>query len=68
MSRFNGFLRWASSILVVCALAFTLGGCEGSDGTAGAAGAAGPAGPITAVPVTVIRPNTTNSRMPVLSH
>jgi len=46
MSRFNGFLRWASSILVVCALAFTLGGCEGSDGTAGAAGAAGPAGPI----------------------
>ena len=51
MSRFNGFLRWASSILIISALAFTLGGCEGSDGAAGAAGAAGapgadgPAGP-----------------------
>jgi len=44
MSRFNGFLRWASSILIVGALAFTLGGCEGSDGAAGAAGAAGAPG------------------------
>ncbi len=44
MSRFNGFLRWASSILIVGALAFTLGGCEGSDGAAGAAGAPGATG------------------------
>jgi len=48
MNRFDGFLRWAWSILIVCTLAFALGGCEGDDGkdgAAGAAGAAGPAGP-----------------------
>lgn len=44
MSRFNGFLRWALSIIIVCTLAFALGGCEGSDGAAGAAGAAGAPG------------------------
>ena len=45
MKRFNGFSRWALSILVVCALGFSLGGCEVSDGSAGAAGPAGTAGP-----------------------
>ena len=45
MNRFDGLLRWTWSILVVCALAFALGGCDGDDGAAGAAGAAGPAGP-----------------------
>lgn len=46
MSRFNGFLRWAWCILVVCTMAFALGGCDGDDGAAGAAGAAGAIGPI----------------------
>ena len=46
MSRFDGFLRWAGSILIVCTMAFALGGCEGDDGAAGAAGATGPIGPI----------------------
>ena len=44
MNRFDGFLRWAWSILVACTLAFTLGGCDGDDGAAGAAGPAGPTG------------------------
>ena len=43
MKRFDGLLRWALSILVVCTLA--LAGCSGDDGRDGAAGAAGPAGP-----------------------
>jgi OmcA/MtrC family decaheme c-type cytochrome len=46
MSRFNGSLRWAWSILVVCTMAFALGGCDGDDGAAGAAGSGGPPGPI----------------------
>jgi OmcA/MtrC family decaheme c-type cytochrome len=46
MSRFDGFLRWAGTILAVSTLALALGGCEGSDGSAGAAGAAGPPGPV----------------------
>jgi len=41
MSRFDGVLRWAWSILVVCTMAFALGGCEGSDGATGPAGATG---------------------------
>ncbi len=51
MNRFDLFKRWAWSILVVSALAFSLGGCsgddgrDGADGTDGAAGPAGPAGP-----------------------
>jgi len=45
MNRFEGFLRWASSVLVACALAFTLAGCDGDDGAAGAAGPAGATGP-----------------------
>ena len=36
MNRFDGILRWAWSILVVCTLAFALGGCDGDDGAAGA--------------------------------
>ena len=43
MNRFDGLLRWALSILVVCTLAFA--GCSGDDGRDGAAGTAGPAGP-----------------------
>ena len=56
MNRFDGFSRWALSILLVCTLGFALGGCEGSDGAAGAAGATGstgdtgPAGPPGPVP------------------
>ena len=45
MNRFDGFSRWALSILLVCTLGFALGGCEGSDGAAGTAGPAGAAGP-----------------------
>ncbi len=45
MNRFDGFSRWALSVLVVCALGFSLGGCEGDDGSAGAAGATGSTGP-----------------------
>jgi len=44
MNRFDGLLRWGWSVLVVCTLAFALGGCEGDDGTDGATGAVGPAG------------------------
>ena len=45
MNRFDGFLRWAWSILVVFALAFALGACSGDDGKDGADGAPGPEGP-----------------------
>ena len=45
MNRFNGFLRWAWSILLVSAMAFALGGCDGATGPAGVAGPAGPEGP-----------------------
>ena len=41
MNRLDGLLRWALSILIVCTLAFALGGCEGDDGTDGARGADG---------------------------
>ena len=41
MNRFDGFLRWTWSILVVCTLAFAMSGCEGDDGRDGAAGTAG---------------------------
>jgi OmcA/MtrC family decaheme c-type cytochrome len=44
MNRFDGFLRWAWSILVVFTLAFALAGCDGDDGNDGATGPAGPAG------------------------
>jgi len=41
MNRFDGFLRWAWSILIVCALAFALSGCEGDDGKDGVDGTDG---------------------------
>jgi len=44
MNRFDGFLRWAWSILVVSTLAFALGGCDGDDGAAGATGPMGATG------------------------
>ncbi len=44
MNQFLKLFRWAWSALVVCALAFAMGGCEGSDGAAGPAGPAGAAG------------------------
>jgi len=44
MKRFDGLARWAWSVLVVCTLAFALGGCEGDDGRDGADGADGVAG------------------------
>ncbi|NCF72047.1 MAG: hypothetical protein GWP67_00965 [Gammaproteobacteria bacterium] len=46
MNRFDGFLRWAWSILVVCTLAFTLGGCEGDDGATGPTGPTGDTGSV----------------------
>ena len=57
MNQLHRITRWAWSILVVCTLAFAMGGCEGDDGAQGPAGAdgsdgapgepgpAGPAGP-----------------------
>ena len=45
MNQFHKLFRWAWSVLVVCTLAFAMGGCEGSDGAAGPAGSTGPAGP-----------------------
>ena len=45
MNRFDGFLRWALSILIACTLAFSLGGCDGDDGAAGPAGPTGATGP-----------------------
>lgn len=44
MNRFDGFLRWAASMLVVCTVAVALGGCEGKDGKDGANGTSGTAG------------------------
>ena len=35
MNRFEGLRRWAWSILVVSAMAFALGGCDGKDGKNG---------------------------------
>jgi hypothetical protein len=45
MNQIHKPFRWAWSILVVCTLAFAMGGCEGSDGAAGPAGPAGATGP-----------------------
>ena len=54
MKRFDGFLRWFSSVLVIFAMAFTLSACDGDDGATGPRGAdgtdgldggAGPPGP-----------------------
>jgi len=45
MNRFEGWRRWAWSILIVSAMAFALGGCDGKDGKDGLDGAPGPAGP-----------------------
>jgi len=44
MNRFDEFKRWAWSIVVVLALAFTLVGCSGDDGKNGAAGTNGQPG------------------------
>ena len=44
MNQFHKLFRWAWSILVVCTLAFAMGGCEGDDGAQGPAGPTGPAG------------------------
>jgi len=44
MNRFDGLARWTWSVLVVCTLAFALGGCSGDDGKDGAAGSPGAAG------------------------
>ena len=38
MNRFDGFLRWAWSVLIVCTLAFALGACSGDDGKDGVDG------------------------------
>ena len=38
MNQFHKPFRWAWSILVVCTLAFAMGGCEGDDGDTGPAG------------------------------
>ena len=41
MNQFRKLFSGAWSILVVCALAFAMGGCEGDDGAQGPAGADG---------------------------
>jgi OmcA/MtrC family decaheme c-type cytochrome len=45
MNQFQKSFRWAWSILMVCALAFAMGGCEGDDGAEGPVGPVGPVGP-----------------------
>ncbi len=45
MNLFHKLFRWAWSVIVVCSLAFAMGGCEGDDGAQGPAGATGPTGP-----------------------
>jgi OmcA/MtrC family decaheme c-type cytochrome len=45
MNQFQKTFRWAWSILMVCALAFAMGGCEGDDGAEGPIGPVGPVGP-----------------------
>ena len=45
MNRFDGFLRWTWSILLVSMMAFALGGCDGDTGPAGPTGATGDTGP-----------------------
>ena len=44
MNQFHKLFRWAWSILVVCTLAFAMGGCEGDDGAQGPTGPQGPVG------------------------
>ena len=44
MNQFHKLFRWAWSVIVICALAFAMGGCEGDDGAPGPAGPAGPTG------------------------
>ena len=41
MNQFQKLFGWSWSILVVCALAFAMGGCEGDDGAQGPPGADG---------------------------
>jgi len=44
MNQFHKLFRWAWSVIVICALAFAMGGCEGDDGAPGAQGPQGPVG------------------------
>ena len=44
MNQLHKPFRWAWSILIVCSLAFAMGGCEGDDGSAGATGSTGSTG------------------------
>ncbi len=44
MNQIHKLFRWAWSILVVCTLAFAMGGCEGDDGAQGPTGPQGPVG------------------------
>ena len=44
MNQFHKLFRWAWSVIVICALAFAMGGCEGDDGAPGAQGPQGPIG------------------------
>ena len=44
MNQFRKLFSGAWSILVVCTLAFAMGGCEGDDGAQGPAGPQGPVG------------------------
>ena len=45
MNQFHKLFRWAWSVIVVCSLAFAMGGCEGDDGAPGPQGPQGDAGP-----------------------
>ena len=45
MNQFHKLFRWAWSVIVVCALAFAMGGCDGDDGAQGPAGPTGATGP-----------------------
>ena len=61
MNQFHKLFRWAWSVIVICSLAFAMGGCEGDDGAPGPqgpqgnpgeTGATGPEGPsATVVPL-----------------
>ena len=46
MNQFHKLFRWAWSVIVVCSLAFAMGGCDGDDGAQGPQGPTGPTGPI----------------------
>jgi OmcA/MtrC family decaheme c-type cytochrome len=45
MNQFHKLFRWAWSVIVVCALAFAMGGCDGKDGAPGPVGPTGATGP-----------------------